>query len=697
MSERAWDLSGLASELGVELTDTDTRSRSEAPTGPLKAARPKGQKYRAARGQIRRNNSIYQAGNWDTKHDAVFALVKECARIGLTIRGTQWALEQCEAATDKAAEESTSVEYQLHKVWDHQEVVARREGQAPNTSTLGVGQTEDVPHQPERSPRPSDDDDLPESWSPADEDPDNDVETLHQSAGEPNDEPVLVDVSQREPVVRASVPKPPLHNLPPTFRQYVEGVSQEYQAPPDLAFMTALFSISVATRRAYIGIKYGKWRESLVIWCLDLEESGERKTPRVNAITAPLIKWEKRLKADHAEGMAVKVAAAKKAAKILKDSLDGKSSSYTLPEHPNDWQEADFLHVEGLQEIIDEANKPAPLIFCANTTPEMVASDIADQGGILAIKDTESTYFRNIAGRYANGGAETGGVNQAYEEGTWPVRRRSGSFDVHNAYLPTLIASQPATVAGIFSKNPSEMVRSGYLGRFIIAMPEPIDPDKYNPHQRYVIPKALETWWEKTLMGILEEAEKLRERKAPRKQIKPADEETLLAFEKFDGEVKRLKKNPDYAHLDETLNKVAGNTFRIFCLLSFITGKRDKETMEMAIEWGRYFLESARVAVEYILSNQDFRTAPAPSPREENTYTQKIMDVSATEEFRAKLGETFTRRDFWNAIKKNLPAQYKKRGGADLFYAHYWSDMEDRNVVAVAEETARTTKYRLND
>lgn len=131
----------LASALGTELPSEDVRSRvsgeREAPTGrPLTAVKPKGAKWGRARNTLQKNNGMWEGGGFGGRHQAVFALVKDLARLGLTLEEAVWVAEQgptleggkgCAAAHDKAAEEDTSVERQVTQAWNHTQAVAVRE------------------------------------------------------------------------------------------------------------------------------------------------------------------------------------------------------------------------------------------------------------------------------------------------------------------------------------------------------------------------------------------------------------------------------------------------------------------------------------------------------------------------------------------------------------------------------------------
>ncbi|MET8947626.1 DUF3987 domain-containing protein [Streptomyces sp. NPDC004542] len=580
---------------------------------------------------------------------------------------------------------------------------AKAGGRTASTKA-GVEQPEDVPHQPSHRMR---DEDMPEGWSPADEDPDNDVEPLRQSAGEPDDEPVLVEVDKPVPLTFQRAPEFPVHVLPGQLRAYVEAVARAYQQTPDLAFATALFNISVATRRAYKAFKFNvpmgaeDWSESLAIWVLVLLDSGERKTPVVNLISKPLDKWEARIQEEFRNTLEARSIAGAKAAKTLKMALDGKSTSYTLPENPADWSDADHLWIEDLRALENEAKKPEPLVFCDNSTPEAVMWDLANNNGVLAIKDDESTYFRNVGGRYANGSAETGPINKAYEEGSFKVQRRGAgaSYQVRYAYLPTLVASQPETCAAIFSKSQADMVASGFLWRFLIAMPPSMDErDDYNPHSRETVPKPLQAWWEKSIMDVLTEAEKVKSR-GRRQAIRPVDEKAVHAFEVWDGEIKRLRRHPDYRHAKGAFNKLAGNTLKIAANLTVFQGEKkiSLETMETAIEIGRYYAEQARITAAYLLSHRDTKSAAPPTPHEEAELTTKVVEFVTAKSSPLRSLDMFSQAELYKKVRNTLPAQYRGGGGAALFYQHFWHHLINQDVIVVAEETARTTKYRLND
>ncbi len=89
------------------------------------------------------------------------------------------------------------------------------------------------------------------------------------------------------------LPPMPLTGVPVDLRNYVEAVATAYQVPRDLALLTVLRALGVACQgTAVVGMGPG-WLEELAMFTMSVAGSGERKSPVVAEVVAPVEEHER--------------------------------------------------------------------------------------------------------------------------------------------------------------------------------------------------------------------------------------------------------------------------------------------------------------------------------------------------------------------------------------------------------------------
>ncbi|WP_225075226.1 AAA family ATPase [Streptomyces sp. CoT10] len=142
-SERVWSAPELASALGTELPDTDTRDDAHAVSETPTAIRKSDPRYRRVMRQIDKANSRFEFQNYGTRHSLMFGYVLTLVELGVTDTAELlWAFDQCDAAVSKCSDEGKSLEHHLGQILQKPKVVEKLA-----TSTAEPGGA--VPHQPE--------------------------------------------------------------------------------------------------------------------------------------------------------------------------------------------------------------------------------------------------------------------------------------------------------------------------------------------------------------------------------------------------------------------------------------------------------------------------------------------------------------------------------------------------------------------
>ncbi len=89
--------------------------------------------------------------------------------------------------------------------------------------------------------------------------------------------------------------------FPPWLDCMIEGVSQSTDTPRELAATLGLAVLATACQRTFDVNPEGEYTEPLYLWCIAGMEPGNRKTAVLNAMTAPLISYEREQEKSTAE------------------------------------------------------------------------------------------------------------------------------------------------------------------------------------------------------------------------------------------------------------------------------------------------------------------------------------------------------------------------------------------------------------
>ncbi|MFD5650963.1 AAA family ATPase [Streptomyces sp. NPDC127039] len=127
-SDRVWSAPELASALGTELPDTDTRDAAHAVSETPTAIRRDDPRYRRVTRHITKTNSRFEYQNYGTRHSLMFGYVLTLVELGVTDTAELlWAFDQCDAAWSKCSDEGKSLEHHLGQILKKPKVVEKLE------------------------------------------------------------------------------------------------------------------------------------------------------------------------------------------------------------------------------------------------------------------------------------------------------------------------------------------------------------------------------------------------------------------------------------------------------------------------------------------------------------------------------------------------------------------------------------------
>jgi hypothetical protein len=216
------------------------------------------------------------------------------------------------------------------------------------------------------------------------------------------------------------------------------------------------------------------WQEPANLYVLVAMASGERKSPVVTELTAPLYELEVELVSAARDTIARKraeVDVARKEEEQLK--REAASSTQERVQKMLAVQRA-AEHVAALSEAV-----PAqPTVVVGDVTPEALVAKLAEQQGRLGLFSAEGGVFDSMSGRYVatkgRNSPASAGLDvwlQAYSGERIRVDRKGDEkpLIVTRACLTIGIAVQPAVLEGLV--RVSGLKSRGLLGRFLMALP----------------------------------------------------------------------------------------------------------------------------------------------------------------------------------------------------------------------------------
>jgi hypothetical protein len=264
----------------------------------------------------------------------------------------------------------------------------------------------------------------------------------------------------------------------------VEAIAAAYQVPADLPALLALGCLSAAVAgksRVRVG---PDWKEELCAYVGCLLPSGERKSPVVREIAAPLEAWERAALANERE----RVIALEQERVIVEKRLAYARERAARESGVERLSAEKEVHDLAFQ--LERLDQPVvSRLLADDATPEALVSLLADHGGRIAVISAEGGLFDILAGRYSNGAPNLDAVLKAYGCESIRVDRKGRQPErVPRPALALAFAIQPAVLESIASRP--DLRGRGLLARFWYAVPSSalgrrrLDPPPVAPEVR---------------------------------------------------------------------------------------------------------------------------------------------------------------------------------------------------------------------
>lgn len=293
------------------------------------------------------------------------------------------------------------------------------------------------------------------------------------------------------------VPDIPASLLPGWVGDMAKSVSDSTQTPEAMASMLVLSILATCLQRQFEVAPYGEdddYTEPLALWVLVAMQSGSRKTAVINALTGPLLRWEKlerdRRRRDIAQVSAARAVAKKRIEKLVKDAANADSDDARAR-----------LREEIAQE---EQDMPAeiypPKLFTGDTTAETLQGLLVKQGERMAVLTDEAGIFLVMAGLYSGGNASLDVFLQGHAGSPVRVDRADREAYLEKPALTFGLALQNGVLADVASGR--RFRDSGLLARALFAIPES-NVGKRDVRRRMAIPEAVRQAYEDGIFSLL--------------------------------------------------------------------------------------------------------------------------------------------------------------------------------------------------
>lgn len=310
----------------------------------------------------------------------------------------------------------------------------------------------------------------------------------------------LIGENWPDPILPGQLPvsEIPADVLPSWVGRMAGAVAESTQTPPVMAVLCSLSVLATCLHRRYEVAPYGPdddYTEPLSLWTLTALGSGNRKTSVINALSAPLVRWEKlerdRLRPEIARNHSVRLVAKKRIEKLTKDAVSAE----------NDEERERLRKLIEDEENAMPAEIIAPRLFTGDVTAERLQALLVEHSERMSVLSDEAGIFLIMAGLYSGGMASLDVFLQGHAGTPMRVDRAGRSAHVDRPALTFGLALQPGVMADVASSR--RFRDSGLLARFLFAMPEST-VGKRDVRRHWTISRQILREYEERLFELLD-------------------------------------------------------------------------------------------------------------------------------------------------------------------------------------------------
>lgn len=420
--------------------------------------------------------------------------------------------------------------------------------------------------------------------------------TLEQAIDRFKYELCTPDWKMPTPFDEIKLPTFPVSALPASLAEWVTAVALNTETAVDMAAACVLAILAACVQGKFLIAQNRNHSEPLNLYILIIAKSGERKSGIVRVMTEPIYQYEA------AEN-------SRRQPQIEKDEAQLRTWKNMIERYEKSGKAKEAAEMRLKYKEL-EHNRIKPLRLLADdVTAEALTSLLANNGGILTIISTEGGLFDTLSGKYTTSNeVSIDTVLKAYSGDRIRVDRKGRESEcVDDPALTMLLSAQNDVLNGIMG-NQSFKSR-GLTARILYCNPESkLGRRKFETPD---IPQELENTYAELVLGLLE----IPYPTEGKPRLLRLNSEALLTLKAF-FEWLEPQLVGGLEHTEGWAAKFIGTTLRIAGLLHCVEHKASpakhpvsKQTMDNAIEIGRYFLEHAKYAFSIMGADKTLRDA----------------------------------------------------------------------------------------
>ena len=431
------------------------------------------------------------------------------------------------------------------------------------------------------------------------------------------------------------LPEYPLTALPRWLGDYVAGLSDLTQTPPDLAGCLALAVLGVAAA-GKIWVQAPAWREPTNLFTVVALPPGNRKSEVYRAMCAPIIAAEQAL-VEEARPRIAEAHIARRVAEVKAEKAEREAEN-AIDYADTNQKDVAMAEAADARLALDDAAIPAePRLFSDDATVEKLTSHVAEQGGRFAVLSPEGEVFSVAAGRYS-GAPNFAILKKGHAGEQVRVDRVGRPPELIDAATVTLgICTQPSVLTEL-GQTP-QFRGEGLLGRLLYAVPESLLG--YRNPESLPIPAAIDDAYQTNVKALILSLNQIDQPA----NLEFTDDGKQAVRQMLADTEPRFRPDGDLAHMTDWGGKLVGATVRIAGLLHLAEHFRDgwhqpitADTFANARQIADYYTDHAKAAYDLIGVDPAVADARAILTWARNTNTQRFTarDVLPAQRHRFK-------------------------------------------------------------
>ena len=395
------------------------------------------------------------------------------------------------------------------------------------------------------------------------------------------------------------LPPFPVEALPTRVRPYVEAVAETTQTPVDMAGTAVLAAMASCIQGKYLVKAKADWIEPTNLYALMVAEPSERKSAVTSLIVKPINLYEMEYNKQHS--------AALEKNRMQKRILEKRQRAV---EDKVAKGKAEDGELDAIVEEIDNFRELFPMqLYVDDVTPEKLISIIAEHGGIASVISAEGGIFDQLAGGMYSKAVNIDVFLKGHAGDTIRIDRIGrNSESIASPALTLFFAVQPNILSGLMQNNTFR--GRGLTARFLYTMPSSYVGDR--KYRTEPIPADVEQQYFTLINNLLDEDSNPSPQNP---EIITLSDEADMMMEAFATDLEPKLKT-EYADFSDWAGKLCGAIIRISGILcraekngcfKFLLESEplviDGDTLQRAIDLGRYYTEHAKAA--YMLMGAD--------------------------------------------------------------------------------------------